>query len=89
MKTEKTRRKTIHTDEYRQLLETLAALRRKAGLTQRGLAEKLGVHHSWVAKVEIGERRLDVLETIRIIKALDGDPVKVIRTLLVEPFLNS
>lgn len=74
--------KTIHSPEYKRLLELLAGLRQKAGLTQRDLAERLGVHHSWVAKVEIGERRLDAIETIRLIKILGGDPIKVIRRLV-------
>ena len=37
-------------------------MRAKAGLTQRELAAVLRVPHSWVAKVESGERRIDLLE---------------------------
>jgi len=55
-------RKSIHTDEYVALRARLSAIRAAAGLSQRGLAERLHVPHSWVAKVESGERRIDVVE---------------------------
>ena len=54
-------------------------MREDAGLSQRALAERLGEHHSWVAKVEIGERRLDVVEFVRICKALKRDPLPLVR----------
>src|SRR4051812_3047629 len=55
-------RKSTHTPEYAALRTRLAALRAGAGLSQRGLAERLSVPHSWVAKVESGERRIDLVE---------------------------
>ena len=54
--------KSTQTREYRILRKTLARLREEAGLPQRALAKKLSVPHSWVAKVEAGERRIDFLE---------------------------
>ena len=44
-------------------------MRTRAGLSQRGLAARLGVPHSWVAKVESGERRLDVVEFMEFAQA--------------------
>jgi transcriptional regulator with XRE-family HTH domain len=52
----------------------LRALRAKAGLSQRALAARLGVPHTWVAKVETGERRLDVLEFTEFARACGGNP---------------
>ena len=52
------------------MLKILRSAREEAGLSQRALAKKLGVHHSWVAKVELGERRLDVIEFIGLARAL-------------------
>jgi transcriptional regulator with XRE-family HTH domain len=40
----------------------LTELRVSAGLSQRQLAGVLKVPHSWVAKVESGERRIDAVE---------------------------
>lgn len=57
------------------MLHLLRSAREAADLSQRDLAARLGVHHSWVAKVELGERRLDLIEFARYVRAVDGDPV--------------
>lgn len=77
-------RKTIHSAAYRGLLGKLRDLREQAGLNQRQLAARLGVPHSWVAKVELGERRLDLLEFLAILDSLGKDPLPLIKDLLVE-----
>ena len=55
-------RKSTHTAEYATLRKRLVSLRTAADLSQRGLASLLRVPHSWVAKVESGERRIDLVE---------------------------
>ena len=55
-------RKSTHTPEYALLRGRLTEIRKTAGLTQRQLACELQVPHSWVAKVEAGERRIDLIE---------------------------
>jgi transcriptional regulator with XRE-family HTH domain len=55
-------RKSIHTVEYTALRAHLRKLRTDAGLSQRDLAGRLRVPHSWVAKVENAERRIDLIE---------------------------
>lgn len=42
----------------------------------RDLGAKLKIHHSWVGKIEQGERRLDIVEYLRICRALGIDPHK-------------
>lgn len=54
--------KSLGSPEQEALVTELVRLRQNAGRTQRDLADSLGVSPSWVAKVEIGERRLDVVE---------------------------
>jgi transcriptional regulator with XRE-family HTH domain len=54
--------KSIHTDEYAAILALLREAREAAGLTQVQLAARLGVTQSFVSKVEVGERRLDVVQ---------------------------
>lgn len=71
--------KSVHTPAYRQLIELLVKARDEAGLSQRALAAKLGCHPSWVAKVEMGERRLDVVEFVRVCRALGRDPLPIVR----------
>jgi transcriptional regulator with XRE-family HTH domain len=67
-------RKSTHTAEYAALRQRLSALRASAGLSQRALADRLGVPHSWVAKVESGERRIDLVEFAWFCAACDGSP---------------
>lgn len=37
------------------------------------------VTQSFVAKVELGERRIDVIEFLNITRAIGADPVEIIR----------
>jgi transcriptional regulator with XRE-family HTH domain len=54
--------KSIHSPQHQKLRELLTAARKKAGLTQAEVAERLARPQSFVAKYEGGERRLDVME---------------------------
>ena len=63
-------RKSIHSPEYQAVLAKLIAMRKNAGLSQRDLAEKLNREHSFVWRIETGERRLDVVEFYWVCKAL-------------------
>jgi transcriptional regulator with XRE-family HTH domain len=56
--------------------------RLKAGLTQHDLAKRLKRPQSFVAKYEGGERRLDVVEFLVVLRAMDVDPGRVLRALL-------
>lgn len=54
--------KSIHTDEYAVLLTLLREAREAAGLTQVQLAKRLKQSQGFVSKVEVGQRRLDVIQ---------------------------
>ena len=56
--------------------------RTAANVTQVELAERLGRPQSFVAKVEGGDRRLDVIEFLQIAVALNVDPEPIIRSVL-------
>ncbi len=66
-------KKSIHTAEYAALCDELRTARNNAGLSQRRLAARLRVSPSWVAKVEAGERRIDLVEFCRFMAACGGD----------------
>lgn len=66
--------KTIHTLEYKKLLAWLREGRKEKGLTMRMVGHALKISHSWVGKVEIGERRLDVVEYVKLCRVLELDP---------------
>ena len=73
--------KSTFTLEYALLREQLVQIRNKAGLSQRELAKRLDVPHSWVAKVETGERRIDFVEFCLLIAACDCDPLSEAKKL--------
>jgi len=56
--------------------------RKRAGLTQHQLAKKIGRPQSFVAKYEGGERRIDVVEFLKIVRAMGADPTAVFRTFI-------
>ncbi|WFE77301.1 helix-turn-helix domain-containing protein [Roseinatronobacter sp. S2] len=62
--------KTIRSEGHQALCEALIAARKAAGLTQSELANRLRCHQSFVARVESGERRIDVIELIVLARAL-------------------
>ena len=53
-------------------------------MTQHALALRLKKPQSFVAKYEGGERRLDVVEFIRISRAMDVDPLKLMAAFLAD-----
>jgi len=77
-------RQSIYEREQTILREWLIERRKEALLTQRELADILGVVYSLVGKVETGERRLDVVELIQYCSGLKADPIKLIRLLKKE-----
>jgi transcriptional regulator with XRE-family HTH domain len=70
-------KKSVHTAEYAALRAELRSLREHAAISQRELAGRLKVPHSWVAKVESGERRIDFVEFCWFVAACGIDPVPV------------
>jgi len=71
--------KSLYSPAHGRLLAALKEARHEAGLSQRALAKALGQQPSWVAKVEIGERRLDVVEFLRVCRALKRDPAAILK----------
>jgi len=70
-----------HKPAYRRLCGMLRAMRTKAGLTQRDLAQRLKMHNTMVHRSEIGDRRIDPVEFAAWCRACDADPGDAIRQL--------
>jgi transcriptional regulator with XRE-family HTH domain len=62
----------------------LVTMRKAAGLTQRQLAKRLKREHSFVSRIELGERRLDVVEFYWVCRACDQLPKLIYHKLLKE-----
>jgi ribosome-binding protein aMBF1 (putative translation factor) len=61
---------TIRSSGQQALCEILISERQAAGLTQTDLAKKLRCHQSLIARIESGERRIDVVEFIVLTRAI-------------------
>lgn len=70
--------KTIYTEAQAALCEAITAARKNAGLSQMEMAAKLNCHQSMIARVESGQRRIDVIELIIIARAIGVDPYEII-----------
>jgi transcriptional regulator with XRE-family HTH domain len=66
--------KQLRNARHRALMAALTAARMKAGMTQRELARRLERSHSFVGKVESGERQLNILEFCELADALKMNP---------------
>lgn len=77
--------KSVFTERYQRFISLLVSARQKQGLSQRDLAIRLNKVHSFVAKYEQGERRIDVVEFLDIAEALNVNPVEIIKKLRKSP----
>jgi ribosome-binding protein aMBF1 (putative translation factor) len=77
-----TLRKTLRSKGHRTLIDILVESREQAGLTQRDLAARLKRPHSFVGRIEAGERRVDVIEFIEIVRVMGFDPEHLFANLL-------
>ena len=50
----------------------------KAGLGQKDLADRLRCHQSLIARLDSGQRRVDVVELVVLARALGFDPYEVL-----------
>ena len=54
--------RSLHSPRYRRFAKRLREAREQAGLTQIDAARRLGRLQSFIAKIEAGQRRVDVIE---------------------------
>ena len=54
--------KSIYSQEHKYLIARLRQAREKANLTQKQVADLLGVTQSFISKVESGQYRIDVIQ---------------------------
>jgi transcriptional regulator with XRE-family HTH domain len=74
--------KSLRSTEHSVFRSIMIETRKKAGLTQQQLAQRLHKPQSFVAKYEGGERRIDVVEFLEVVRAMHVDPISVLRALI-------
>jgi transcriptional regulator with XRE-family HTH domain len=72
----------VQQTEYGEVGAVLARARERAQLTQQRLAKLLRKPQSFISNYETGQRRIDVLELLRVLEALGADPVEIFREIL-------
>ena len=77
-----TLRTTLRSKGHRALIGLLVSTRDQAGLTQRDLAARLKRPHSFIGRIEAGERHVDVVEFIEIARVLGVDPKHLFAKLM-------
>ena len=76
-------RRWVVSTEYRAAVNAISNYRKSLGVSQRELARRLEKPPSFVNKIELFERRLDILEFVAICQALEVSP-QVLLGLIVE-----
>jgi transcriptional regulator with XRE-family HTH domain len=74
-------RKSLGSARHKALIGLLIQKREAAGMTQAGLAARLGEYQSFVARLESGQRRVDVVEFLDLADAVGLDPARAISAL--------
>ena len=65
-------------DNNKLFLKLILGARKKAGLTQKKLADMLKKNQSYISKYENGDRRLDVIEFMDVVNAIGVSPLEII-----------
>lgn len=73
--------KSLHSTEYEKFRYLIQEARENSGLTQSQLASRLGKPQSYVSKYESGERRIDVVEFVKICNVIGVDADKLLNRL--------
>jgi transcriptional regulator with XRE-family HTH domain len=66
--------RSLRSPRHEALRAFLVERRKAAGLTQSVLAERLKIHRSYIADIERGQRRVDLVELLALAKAIGFDP---------------
>ena len=74
-------KKSIFNPKYRDFIASMVQRRKSLHITQRELAKKLGTTHCYVARIETHERRIDLIESIAWMHALEMPDKQIINEL--------
>ncbi|QEY23391.1 XRE family transcriptional regulator [Neisseria animalis] len=75
-------RLSVHSVELTYLRHLFTQRRLELGLSQRALADRLGVVYSFIGKVETGDRRLDIFEFVQYCTGLEWNALEVLQDLM-------
>jgi transcriptional regulator with XRE-family HTH domain len=70
--------KTLGSKRHKALIDLLIERREAAGMTQTQLADRLGEYQSFIAHLESGQRRVDVVKFLELAEVLGFDAGKAL-----------
>ena len=73
--------KSFYSDNYQYLIHRLKNERKRLGISQTALATSLNKPQSFISKIEIRERKIDVMEFIEISFAMGINPKELFNEL--------
>lgn len=73
--------RTLSSPLHTALVKFLKTKRKKAGLTQSDVAARLNRYQSFVATVEKGQRRIDIVDLFAFAEAIGFDPSEAIKDI--------
>ena len=72
------RRVWVTSTAYEAAVNQLVAVRKRLGLSQRDLAERINKPRSFISKIESRERRVDIVEFVVLARAMGLEPSALI-----------
>ena len=77
--------KSVHSERQQLIAKALADQRRAKGLSQADVAKAFGRHQPFIANIESGERRVDLVELLMIADVIGLDVHALIERLRTAP----
>ena len=73
---------SMFTSAHKELVTAVRDMRTQAGLTQRALADAVGREQNYIARIETGQRRVDLIELVQICRACKVEPQEQVLALV-------
>lgn len=79
--------KSLYSERHKRLAKAIAKQRGDRHLTQAEVAQAMGStrYQSYIAKIESGQRRIDIVELLRLAEIIGLDVHKLIDQLMAIP----
>ncbi len=74
--------KSVFTNAQKILVEELVAARSRSGMRQEDVAAVIGKDQSLISNIERGQRGIDVIEFIVLVRAIKADPLELFEGVL-------